>query len=459
MKITSYGAAEEVTGSKHLVEINGHRILLDCGMIQGVRKEADYRNRHMPFDLADLDAVLLSHAHIDHSGVLPVLSKNDYNGKVYATCATRDLSSIMLLDSAHIQQRDAEWLSNKSRSFVPPLYDEDDARQIMTQFECINYDEPIEVLPDIKVTYQDAGHVLGSAMICIDYKENGATKRLLYTGDLGRKDMPILNDPWEPTYADTVMMESTYGDRDHDPINTSSEKLAEIIRTTHARGGKIIIPSFALERAQEIVYALKMLEVDGAIPHMPVYVDSPMTVNITDVFRRHSECFDGEMHRLIEKVGDPFTLNHIRYIRDVMESMHLNSLREPCIIISAAGMCEHGRILHHLKNNCEDPKNTILIVGFQAKNTLGRRIVEREREIKIFGVKYRLNAEVKIMNSFSAHAGRADLIEFGKRFKDSAQNILLVHGEEKAIASLKSALAEEGVHQVSVQQEAIPTEV
>lgn len=460
MKITSYGAAEEVTGSKHLLEHNGYRILLDCGMIQGIRKEADFRNRHMPFDLHNLDLVLLTHAHIDHSGVLPILSKNAYKGKIYATHATRDLSNIMLLDSANIQQRDAEWLSKKSRSFIPPLYDEADVREIMDHFECVRYDEPIEVLPDVTVTYKEAGHVLGSAMLCIDYKQNGGLhKRLIYTGDLGRKNMPILNDPWEPDYADTVIMESTYGDRDHDPMTTSNEKLAEIIRKTHARGGKIIIPSFALERAQEIVYALKMLELEDAIPHMPVYVDSPMTVSITDVFRNHSECFDTDMHKMIERVGDPFTLKHIRYIRDVMESMHLNSLREPCIIISAAGMCEHGRILHHLANNCEDPKNTILIVGFQAKNTLGRRIVERERELHIFGVKYRLNAEVRIMNSFSAHAGRSELIEFGKRFKDCAKNILLVHGEEKAITSLKAALEKEGVNQVTVQQEAIPTEV
>lgn len=459
MKITSYGAAEEVTGSKHLIEVNGHRVLLDCGMFQGIRKEADFKNRHIPCDPATLDAVVLSHAHIDHSGILPVLSKGGYQGKVYTTPATRELCSIMLLDSANIQQRDAEWLSQKNRSFVPPLYDEDDVHEIMNHIECYPYGQTFEVVPDVKVTFQDAGHVLGAAMICIDYKEDGHVRRLIYTGDLGRKNMPILNDPWVPSDADAIILESTYGDRDHDPIGTSQEKLAEIVKRTHARGGKIIIPSFALERAQEIIYALKNLELDGAIPNIPVYVDSPMTVNITEVFRKHPECFDKEMQQLMKRVGDPFKLNHIEYIRDVMESMKLNARHEPAIIISAAGMCEHGRILHHLKNNCEDSRNTILIVGFQAKNTLGRRIVDRERELKIFGVKYRLNAEVKIMNSFSAHAGRSELIEFGKRFKDCAEKILLVHGEETAITALKSALQTEGANQVSVQREGIPTQI
>jgi metallo-beta-lactamase family protein len=459
MKITSYGAAEGVTGTKHLIELNGHRILFDCGMFQGPRKESEERNRTLPFDPRTLDTVVLSHAHIDHSGVLPVLTKLGYAGRVYSTCATRDLCSLMLLDSANIQARDAEFLSKKNRSFVAPLYGEADVYEIMKRFVCMPYAERFEVLPGVQVTFQDAGHVLGSAIVCLDYRENGAARRLIFSGDLGRKHMPILKDPWAPDGADTLILESTYGDRDHDPIETMEENLAEIIRVTCARGGKIIIPSFALERAQEIIYTLKTLELRNAIPSVPVYVDSPLTVNITEVFRMHEECFDADMQRLMQQAGDPFRLNHIEYITKVQDSMALNTLRKPAIIISAGGMCEYGRILHHLRNNCEDPRNTILIVGFQAKNTLGRRIVERQRRIKIFGVERELNAEVKIMNSFSAHAGRSELVEFGKRFKDGARHILLVHGERTALTALETALRNEGLGQVSIQHEAEPVEV
>ncbi len=453
MKITSYGAAEGVTGTKHLIEVNGHRVLFDCGMFQGIRKEADQKNRAMPFDPRSVDAVVLSHAHIDHSGVLPVLTKRGYKGKIYATCATRDLCSLMLLDSANIQARDAEWLSKKNRSFVPALYEDTDVSETMRRFICFPYGEKVQIVPDVYVTLFDAGHVLGSAMVAMECKENGSSRRLIFTGDLGRKKMPILNDPWEPDPADIVLMESTYGDRDHDPIEAMEGELAAIIRATYDRGGKIIVPSFALERAQEIIYALKKLEMRNAVPAMPVYVDSPLTVNITEVFRMHTECFDAEIQATMKNVGDPFQLKRIHYISRVEDSMQLNTLSEPCIIISAAGMCEHGRILHHLRNNCENPKNTILIVGFQAKNTLGRRIVERQPRIKIFGIEHALNAEVKIMNGFSAHAGRSELIAFGQRFKDCAQHVLLVHGEDKALNALQSGLEATGMKQVSIQHE------
>jgi len=365
----------------------------------------------------------------------------------------------MLLDSANIQMRDAEWLSKKKRTYVAPLYDDVDVQEIMKRFVCMPYSEPFEVIPGVNVTFEDAGHVLGSAMVCLDYRENGAAKRFLFTGDLGRKHIPILKDPWEPGEAHAVMMESTYGDRDHDPMEAMEEKLADIIRNTHARGGKIIIPSFALERAQEIIYALKQLEMKQAIPFIPVYVDSPLTVNITEIFRMHIECFDEGIKKLMEKVGDPFQLNKIEYIRRPEDSIRLNYIDHPAIIISAAGMCEHGRILHHLRNNCENPNNTILIVGFQAQHTLGRRIVEKQRRIKIFGIEYELNAEVKIMNGFSAHAGRSELIDFGKRFKDCAEHVMLVHGEETSMNALKSGLAGEGVTQTTIPEEGEPSEL
>jgi metallo-beta-lactamase family protein len=459
MRITSYGAAGGVTGSKHLVEINGYRILLDCGMFQGPRKESEYKNRHMLFQPDTLDAVVLSHAHIDHSGVIPLLQKGGLKGKIHATHATRDLCTLMLMDSAHIQKKDAEWLMRKERTFVPPLYDDKDVIEVLKKFECHSYDAPFEVVPGVTVTMHDAGHVLGSAMVCMDFLENGVARRFLFTGDLGRKNMPILNDPWVPDEADVVMMESTYGDRDHDPIETMETKLAEIINRTNNRGGKVIIPTFALERAQEIVYALKRLEMKNVIPAIPVFVDSPLTVNITETFRMHPECFDEEISEVLRSAGDPFQLKTIRYITSAEESMTLNTLADPCIIMAASGMCEVGRILHHLRNHCENPNNTILIVGFQAKNTLGRRIVEREKEIRIFGVKRPLNAEVKVMNAFSAHAGRTELLDFGGRFAGKGRRVLLVHGEETALEALRSGLDARGVDKISIMHEAEGVEV
>ena len=459
MKITSHGAAQGVTGSKHVIEVNGYRILLDCGMFQGRRKESDYKNRHLPLDPEALDAVILSHAHIDHSGVMPVLGKKGYRGRIYSTCATRDLCTIMLLDSANIQRRDAEWLEKKKKEYVAPLYDETDVYLAMKQFVCIPYAERLEILPGMFLTLHDAGHVLGSAVVVLDYDENGASKRLVFTGDLGRRNIPILKDPWEPTDADVVIMESTYGDRDHDPIETMEEDLADVINRTHARGGKVIIPSFALERAQEIVYALKRLEVREAVPLQQVFVDSPLTVNVTEMFRLHTECFDREIQNLMAEVGDPFLLNKINYVRAAEESIQINSLEGPAIIISAAGMCEHGRILHHLHNHCSDAKNTILVVGFMAKNTLGRRIVERRREIRIFGKNHELNAEVKVMNAFSAHAGRSELLEWARRFAGKQTRMLLVHGEQTSLDALKSGLQDEGLTNVSIQQEGVATEI
>jgi metallo-beta-lactamase family protein len=458
MRITAHGAAEEVTGSKHLLEVNGYRILLDCGLFQGKREEAAEKNRRLPFEPETLSAVVLSHAHIDHSGTLPMLGRYGYRGRIFTTPATRDLCAVMLLDSAHIQERDAKWLSKKHLSFVAPIYGDEDVREIMRHFISVPYDIAMEVCPGVQVTLKDAGHVLGSAMVLVEFKENGRARRFIYSGDIGRKNMPILQDPWEPMDADIVIMESTYGDRDHDPIGTLDDKLADVINRTHARGGKIIVPSFALERTQEFVYAVKRLETARRIPDIPVFVDSPLSVNITEVFRLHSDLFDDEIRKMISEAGDPFQLRHIEYIRNVEASKRLNTMQEPAIIISAAGMCEFGRILHHLRNNCEDERNTILIIGFQAKNTLGRRIVERDREIRIFGIKHALRAEVKTLNALSAHAGRSELLAFGKRFKDRAERLLLVHGENGALQALLSGLETEGCRNVSILHGAAPVE-
>ena len=458
MRITSYGAAEEVTGSKHLIEIGGKKILVDCGMFQGQRDESDRKNRDKPFPPSEIDAVVLTHAHIDHCGLLPMLVKYGYMGPIYSTPATRDLCAIMLVDSANIQKGDAEWLSKKQRTFVPALYDEDDVRKTMKRFISVPYELRFEPVSGVGCTFHDAGHVLGSAMAMLEYRENGNLKRLLCGGDLGRKHMPILEDPWEPAEADVVIMESTYGNKDHEPIETLEKKLAEVIRATHGRKGKVIVPSFALERSQELIISLKHLEMRNEIPKQTVFVDSPLTVNITEVFRLHTESFDPRFQQLMKDAGDPFQLQDIRYVRSHLESMKINDFEGPCIIISAAGMCEHGRILHHLRNHCEDTRNTILIVGFQAKNTLGRRIVERQPQIRIFGVKRNLNAHVEVMNAMSAHAGRTELIDFGKRFKNCAEKVILVHGEEEQLGALKSGLEAEGCNNVHIQQNAVPLE-
>ncbi len=459
MRLTSFGAAEGVTGSKHLLELRGKRILLDCGLFQGHRRESDRRNRRLGFNADALHAVVLSHAHIDHSGLLPMLAKLGYRGAVFCTPATRDLCSIMLLDSAHIQERDAQWLSKKELEYVPPLYAAEDVHEIMKRFICVPYELPFQLFPDVQLTFHDAGHVLGSAMVELRYDAGDRDQTFFFSGDIGRRNMAILRDPYKPTKADTVLMESTYGDRDHDPIEQMQAKLADIVKRVYNRGGKIIVPSFALERTQEIIVALKHLEVAKAIPDIRVYVDSPLAVNVTEVFRLHTDVFDAQFRRLMEENGDPFELKSITYIRALEDSMQLNRLEGPAIIISASGMCEYGRVLHHLKNHCGDERNLILIVGFQAKNTLGRRIVERQRYLRILGLKYERLAEVKVMNEFSAHAGKAELLNFAERFLDAQPRFRLVHGEGPALESLRKGMVDLGFEDVRIQHEGHPEEL
>ena len=459
MRITSYGAAGGVTGSKHVVEINGYRILFDCGMFQGHRLEAAEKNKHLPFNVQDIHAVVVSHAHIDHTGVLPVLARHGYQGRIYSTPATRDLCAIMLLDSAHIQERDAKWLSRKKQTFVPPLYADEDVHIVMEHFVCFPYEMPFEVAPGIEVTYHDAGHVLGSAMCEVKFEENGERRTFIFSGDIGRRAIPILRDPWKPTDADVVMMESTYGNRDHGPIETLEDDLARIVNETVERKGKLIVPTFALERAQEFIYALKILESEGRIPVLPVYVDSPLTMNITEVFRLHTELFDDEIRDVMEAAGDPFRLKKISYTRSVEDSMAINGMDGPLIVIAASGMCEYGRVVHHLKNAVEHDNNTVLIIGFQAAYTLGRRIVERNHEVRILGMKLRLRAHVEVLNSLSAHAGRAGLLEFAKNLSGSAEHFLLVHGEPEAADALKEGIVEQGARKVTIMEEGKTVEV
>jgi metallo-beta-lactamase family protein len=460
MRLQFLGAARTVTGSMHLLTVNGSRILLDCGLFQGRRKESFERNRRQPFDPSTIDAVVLSHAHIDHSGNIPSLVKNGFEGNVYTTDATRDLCSAMLRDSGHIHEEDAAYVTKKrARQGLPPvepLYTKEEATASLQNFVSLDYNRRLPVVPGVGVTFRDAGHILGSAIVVLDIEEGGVQKRLAFTGDMGRPEMPILKDPQIVDHVDYLIIESTYGDRLHDPIDATDMQLRQVIVDTYRQGGKVIVPAFSVGRTQDLVYSLHHLTVTRKIPEMPIFVDSPLSVNVTEIFRLHPECYDEELREFMNKGNhrDPFGFHRLRYIRAVEASKELNFLREPAIIISASGMCEAGRILHHLKNNIEDPRNTVLIVGWQAPHTLGRRLVERRPRVRIFGQEYDLQARVETINGFSAHADRKDLLNYVRRLEPGRlQQVFVVHGEEAASLSLADGLEELGVDQVIVPRE------
>jgi metallo-beta-lactamase family protein len=454
VKIRFLGAARSVTGSMHVIESSGKRILLDCGLFQGRRDESNRRNRNLPFDADSIERVVLSHAHIDHSGNLPSLVKNGYSNSIYSTFATRDLCVAMLKDSAHIQKKDAEYLNKKKEikgePLIEPLYDINDVEQTLSLFRGTGYGKGFYVAADIKLTFYDAGHILGSALSILDIKENGRDLRLGYIVDLGRKNLPILRDPSLIKGIQFMIIESTYGNRQHDDITGTEKKLAGVVNDAVKAGGKIIIPAFSLGRTQEVVYCLHRLQIKKMIPPIKIYVDSPLSVNVTEIFKIHPECFDKETNRMIALNEDPFGWRNMKYVRDVEESKALNKIDEPCIIISASGMCESGRILHHLKNNVEDPKNTILVVGFMAENTLGRRIIEKHEKVKIFGDMYSLKAKVEIFDEFSAHADRNELLEYVENTKDSLQGVFVVHGEEEQCQALAEGIKDLGIRNVLV---------
>ena len=449
MRIFFAGAARGVTGSQHLLEFNGTRLLLDCGLYQGRRKESNERNRHLPFDPRQVDAMILSHAHIDHSGNIPTLVKQGFRGSIVCTPATRDLCSVMLRDAAHIQEADAEFINRKYgdqlEEPVVPLYDEADALKALKQFRSLDYRQPMAVLPGITCTFVDAGHVLGAAIVQLDIDLAPDRLRLVFSGDLGRRGMAILRDPEIPEPPDVLILESTYGDRLHSPLAGMETELAAVINRTAGRKGKILVPSFSLERTQEFVYALHRLTLRQAIPPIPIYVDSPLSVRITEIFKLHPECFDEETRAFMRVNGDPFGFENLTYISNVEDSKALNDREGPMIILAASGMCEAGRILHHLRNGIENPRNTILIIGFQAKNTLGRKIVERQPTVRIFGVERSLEAEVVVMDAFSAHADRDDLLDFVGRCRSSLRRVFLVHGEEEQMLPLGERLTRMGI--------------
>jgi metallo-beta-lactamase family protein len=458
MQVQFIGAAQTVTGSRHLLRTKHATILLDCGLFQGHRRESLERNRELGVDPSEIDAVVLSHAHIDHSGALPLLCKQGYTGPIYVTPATRDLCEAMLKDAALIQASDARYLNRAierdhiDAEPIEPLYDVDDVQRALGQMVTVSYRRQQTIARSVSLTFLDAGHVLGSAVCVLDVTEDEVDKRLVFTGDLGRLAAPILRDPEIPSGATALISEGTYGDRLHPPIEDLDNKLAEVIQRTHQRGGRVIIPSFALERAQQVVYSLKKLRMAGRIPHLPVYVDSPLAVNITQVFRAHPECYDEDMLRLLRSNDPPFEFEGLHYVTSVEDSQAIDARKEPCVVISASGMCEAGRVLHHLKASIENPKNSVVIVGFQAQHTLGRRIVERRPRVRIFGVYRDLAAEVTVLNGFSAHADQLGLLNFAEavRQRGALAQVALVHGEPTALTVLRDALITRGFNDVII---------
>jgi metallo-beta-lactamase family protein len=458
MHITFHGAAQTVTGSQHLLEVNGKRILLDCGLYQGKRDESRQRNENLPFPPADVDVMVLSHGHIDHSGNIPNLVKRGYTGRIICTSATADLCTSMLADSGHIQESDVEYVNRKRQKHgqppVQPIYTQQDALNSLKQFQAIDYEKPTELLPGVTLTLFDAGHMLGSEIVILDFADDGGRqRRLVFSGDLGRPNVPILRDPTFIDRADILIMESTYGGKTHPPITESAADMLTVIKRTVDRGGKVIIPAFAVERTQMLVYLLNDLANHGTLPDVPIYVDSPLAVNVTEIFRKHPEDFDDETRAALSKDpdGDVFGFRRLTYIRDVEESKKLNDLREPCVIISASGMAEAGRIQHHLKNNVENPKNTILFAGFQAPNTLGRQLVDHASVVHIFGEDYHPKAEITSLQGFSGHADHPGLLAWVKAFQGRPEQIFLVHGEIEPAETLSAALRKDlGFEKVTI---------
>ncbi len=453
MQVEFVGAVGgNVTGSRHIVHTEKARILLDCGLFQGRRSETIERNRHLGFRARDIDVMVLSHAHIDHSGALPRLYRQGFRGPIYCTPATRDLCAAMLEDSAEIQAQDAAFINKKIEKNgadmkpVEPLYDQRDVVGTLGLMVSVPYHHTQRIAEGVDLTFYDAGHVLGSAMVALDVDVVGEHRRLVFSGDLGRRNMPILRNPEVPPGASCLIMESTYGDRNHDPIEEMEEQLQEAIARTVARGGKVVVPSFALERAQEVIYALKRLKEQGRLPDVPVYVDSPLTVKLTDVFRIHPDCFDEETRQALLAGGSPFDFEGLRYVSSVEDSKAIDRSDEPCVIISASGMCEFGRVVHHLVATIENRKNAVLIVGWQAQHTLGRRLVEQRSRVRIFGVERERHAEVVVLNGFSAHAGQDDLLEYAEAVREAGplRQVALVHGEEDGRNTLKGLLEERG---------------
>ena len=453
MRINFHGAAHTVTGSQHLLEINGHRLLLDCGLYQGRREETYSRNLNFAYDPQTVDAVILSHAHIDHCGNLPNLVKNRYEGPIYATRATVDLATIMMADSGRIQESDAEFVNKKrlarGEEPIEPLYREADAERAAQLFNPLDYEQPFVPVPGVVARFIEAGHILGAAAVSLEIEENGRKIRFWFSGDIGRYKLPLLRDPVLPDAVDYMIMECTYGDKSHNDPQMAFDEFREIVSRTLKRGGKVIIPAFAVGRTQELVYHLNMMMFTRDVPPAPVFVDSPLAVNASQIFKKHPECFDDETRWFVQQASHPaLDFKLLTYVQSVEESKALNSRKDPMVIISASGMAETGRILHHLRNNIENPKNTVCIVSWQAPHTLGRRLADREKEIKIFGEPYTVKAEIATIGGLSGHAGQDLLTKYASNVKNTVKKVFLVHGEEKPATALTEKLKGQNMHEV-----------
>lgn len=454
LRLTFHGAAGQVTGSMHLVEAAGARILLDAGLFQGRRAEAHAQNANLPIDPRRLDAVILSHAHIDHSGRLPLLVNRGFHGPIYATAASRDLCAVMLADAAHIQEKDAEFLARRGKAGPEsePLYTIADAVAVQDLIVGLPYRRVHHLRKHLAFEFTDAGHILGSASVDLRLTEPTG-HRLVFSGDIGRAGLPIIRDPDPPAGpVDTLIIESTYGNREHESAGDAEERLGELVRQVAGRGGKVLIPAFAVGRTQELIYSLHRLFRTGKIPGLPIFVDSPLAVDATQVFRLHPDLFDrGE--QMIEKTTALFDFPLVQYVRDVQDSKKLNTLNGPAVIIAASGMAESGRILHHLANRIGDHKTMVLFVGFQGENTLGRRIQEGQRAVKILGEQYQVRAQVETIGGYSAHADRNELRDWIRKLGGPIRQAFVVHGEAEPALAMAQILREEGVRQVQIPKQ------
>jgi len=466
MKLTFWGAAQVVTGSMHQLVINDQCYLLDCGEYQGRRKEAEERNRNFPFPCKDVSAVMLSHAHIDHSGNLPLLVKNGFRGPIYASAATADLCRPMLEDAASLQEHNAAFLNKRNMRLkslnipgaadertVEPLYTTEDAEATFPLFRPTAMHTPTPVGPGLVYQSFEAGHIFGSTTMRLELESGGKKVLLGFTGDLGRPGLPIIRDPEPLPPVDYLILESTYGNRVHEPIQSVAAKLAEIVNRTYRRGGKMIVPAFAVGRTQQLVLVLHELLQANAIPRFPIFVDSPLAVNVTEDFRKHPELYDAEARAFLADNGDPFGFQLLTYVRDVEQSKALNDLHGPFMVISASGMCEGGRVLHHLKNNIGDSRNTILLTGYQAEYTLGRKIEERRKEVPVFGELLPLRAEVETLDALSGHADRDEMLAWMKPIAAGLKKVFLVHGEPEQQTAFVAAIRERyGIEVVAPQR-------
>jgi len=453
ININFHGAAQTTTGSMHLIEANGKRILFDCGLYQGNRKKAFLKNRDMAVDPRSIDAVILSHAHIDHCGNLPTLARNGFTGKVYSTPATQEVCNILLRDSAYLQKRDLEYVNKKrarqGKVLFEPLYAEEDVTKIIGQFQTEPLKRVVDLGDGVTFMFHNAGHILGSAIVQLDVAESGSrSKRLIFTGDLGQPAQPIIKDYDMPQGADLLMIESTYADRDHPSHEDVKGRLKGFIEDIHQQHSRLIIPAFSVGRTQQILYFLNRLYEEGRMPPTPVYVDSPLSLKATKIYTKHRECYDDDASDILREGIDPMKLPGLQFVGTPDESRALNTVEGPLIIIAASGMCEGGRVLHHLKNGISNPRNIILIVGYQAENTLGRRIVNKISPIKIFGEEHELNARVHTINALSAHADRTALMKWFDGTKDNLSHVFAVHGEIEKVTAMQKLVREHGVHTV-----------